>query len=148
DAVKLAFRTVLVSPNFLYRVEVDPPDAKGSHPVSAYELATRLSYFVWSSTPDDDLLARAEDGSLVEPEVFASQLERVLAHRKADALVDNFAAQWLDTRSLDNPNRAPPDPKAFPAYDDELRQAMIAESLMFFRAFLRSDRNAADMLDA
>src|SRR5262245_1795679 len=156
--VKAAFRMALMSQRFLFRFEVDPPDDTGPHPVSPYELATRLSYFIRSSTPDDQLLAAADatgDANLSKPEVFATHLARLLNDPRAtdpngDGLVGNFAGQWLDMRRLED--KASVAPKSM-LFDDALRQAMIAEPMSFFAAFLKDDtkegqKNLTDMLDA
>jgi hypothetical protein len=146
EGVKLAFRMVLVSPNFLYRVEIDPPGA-GLHSISPYELATRLSYFIWSSTPDDVLLSDAASGMLSQPGGVATEIARMLADPRADALVTNFADQWLNTRLLSD-GIITPAPEAFPSFDSELQSAMVGETQAFFRFFLSTGRSVADMIDA
>lgn len=141
--VRLAFRTILVSPNFIFRIEANPQGRTGQRPLTAHELATRLSYFLWSTTPDDELAAAADDGSLTRPEVYSEQVARMLASDRAEALVNNFAAQWLDTRRLQS---SAPDPAVYPTFDEPLRQAMADEQLHFFRDFLNSDKPIPDML--
>ena len=137
--VQLALRAVLVSPQFLFRIERD--SGPGPHPVSPSELASRLSYFLWSSMPDDELL-RAE---LAKPAVLTLQVRRMLADPKARSLVEDFAEQWLQLRELD---RHRPAPERFPALDDELLDAMRRETRMFVEAVFREDRSLVDFLDA
>lgn len=146
--IQLACEAVLVSPHFLFRVEEDPKpgengaDANGIHAINEYELATRLSYFLWSSMPDDELFHEAFKGRLRKN--LRRQVERMLKDGKSRALVDNFAAQWLQIRRLKN---AAPDPKRFPGFDDELRQAMLEETRLFFSAVIDEDRSVLDFLD-
>jgi len=145
NAIKLAMYRVLVSPNFLFRVEQDPVGvANGkAYPVSDFALASRLSYFLWSSMPDDELFKLAEKGQLranLEP-----QLKRMIADARSSAFVENFAGQWLTLRSLAN---ITPDPKVFPNFDDGLRSSMVRESELFFDAILREDRSILDFIDA
>ncbi|MFE8603261.1 DUF1592 domain-containing protein [Archangium violaceum] len=143
--MKLALRAVLLSPHFLYRVELDPdPASTAPHPLNAHELASRLSYFLWSSMPDEALLAAADAGTLRNPEELERQVRRMLADPKAEALVDNFAGQWLYTRALDELH---PDPHLYP-FDDSLREAMRQETRLVFREFLLGDHPAKDLLDA
>jgi hypothetical protein len=143
--VKLALRAVLLSPHFLYRIELDPaPRSVESHPLTDSELATRLSYFLWSSTPDEPLLALAEAGTLHEPTVLEDQVRRMLADPKARALVENFAGQWLYLRAVDS---VEPDTALFP-FDEPLRGAMRQETELFFGELLTSDLPMRDMLDA
>ncbi|HSP79013.1 MAG TPA: DUF1592 domain-containing protein [Myxococcaceae bacterium] len=143
--MKLALRSVLVSPHFLFRVEVDPePHSTQPHALNDWELASRLSYFLWSTMPDDKLMAAAEAGKLSTPEELEQQVRRMLKDPKAQALVDNFAGQWLHTRALAYVN---PDP-TYVSFDEPLREAMRQEIELFFREFLRGDRPVRDMLDA
>ncbi|RYZ41218.1 MAG: DUF1592 domain-containing protein [Myxococcaceae bacterium] len=142
--VKLALRSVLVSPHFLFRVELDPVSAsKAPHPISDLELASRLSYFLWSSMPDEALLAAAEGGRLRDPAVLEAQVRRMLADPKARALVDNFAGQWLYTRALDFSQ-----PEARYGFDEPLRQAMREETKLLFQEFIIGDHRLKDLLDA
>jgi hypothetical protein len=144
--VKLALRAVLLSPHFLYRVEVDPsPTSSTPRRLTDHELAARLSYFLWSSTPDEPLLALAEAGTLHEPAVLEQQVRRMLADPKARALVEDFAGQWLYLRAVD---AVEPDKALFPTFDESLRQALRQETELFFREFLTSNRPLRDMLDA
>ena len=145
EGVRLAVQGVLLSPHFLFRIERDPVGSTDAHLVSNHELATRLSYFLWADMPDDELLALADAGRLHDPDVLRAQTERLLAHPKASALVDTFAAQWLQLRNLD---RVKPDPEQFPTVDDELRDAMRRETELFVAAVIREDRNVLDLLDA
>lgn len=145
DSVRLALTRVLVSPYFLFRVELDPPGAKAGqdYPLGEFELASRLSYFLWSSMPDDELFSLAAAGQLraqLEP-----QLERMLKSEKSAAFVRSFAGQWLTIRKLEELS---PDPQTFPEFDHELRSAMIRETELFFEAIVREDRSIFDLLDA
>ncbi len=135
--LRLALQQVLVSPYFVFRVELDPdPSSLTPHPLDGWELATRLSYFLWSTMPDDELFAAAESGELVEPAELERQARRMLDDPKAIALTDNFAGQWLFTRALGDQD---PDYALFPEYDDELEAAMRAETRRYFQAFLSED---------
>ncbi len=141
----LAF--VLASPKFLFRAEPDPdPVAAGAvYPVSDIELASRLSFFLWSTVPDDELITVAAAGRLHEPATLERQVRRMLADPKSRALVDNFAAQWLFLRNLQS---FIPDSDEFPNWDDNLRQAMRTETSLFFDSIMREDRNVLDLLTA
>jgi hypothetical protein len=145
QAVGVALQAVLVSPYFLYRVEMDPVQAGTYHHVNQYELATRLAYFVWSSMPDDELRALAERGQLQGPAVMKAQVARMLADPKSKRLVEAFGGQWLGTRNLDD--TAKPDAKKFPEYTEELRDAMKTETRMFLQAMVDEDRSVLDLLD-
>jgi hypothetical protein len=134
---------MLVSPNFLFRVERDPP-AGAIARVSDVELASRLSYFLWSSMPDDELLQLASANRLHEPSTLRAQVTRMLADAKASALADNFASQWLGTRTLDGVTR---DQMKFPEWNAELRDAMKTETGLFFDAVVRENRSIADFID-
>lgn len=146
QGIQLALKAALLSPHFLFRIEIDPdPLATKPHLLSDYELASRLSYFVWSSMPDDALLASADSGKLASsPQELDAQLNRMLDDPKAHALLDNFAAQWLIHTLPD----AKPDPTAFPAFDEGLRTAMADETKAFVGSFLLGDQSLPDMLDA
>lgn len=127
----LALRAVLLSPHFTFRVELDPdPSSSVPHALNPFELAARLSYFLWSSTPDDALLASAASGALSAPSTLVEQTQRLLADGRSRALVDNFAGQWLHLRAIDS---AQPDPKLFPGVDATLLAAMRAETERLFR---------------
>ncbi|HEY7311007.1 MAG TPA: DUF1592 domain-containing protein [Gemmataceae bacterium] len=145
--IGLAMQAVLVSPHFLFRVEIDsrPNDAKAVHAVSAYELASRLSYFLWSSMPDDELSQLARKKTLREPEVLEKQVRRMLKDPRSRALVENFAGQWLQLRTLKD---FKPDPDLFPGFDDKLRSAMLQETELFFENIVREDRGILDFIDA
>ena len=142
EGIQIALEGILMSPNFLFRIERDPA-GEASHQVSDYELASRLSYFLWSSMPDDSLLSLAAKGQLHDPEVLHAQTRRMLADAKAGALATNFASEWLGTRNL---NYEAPDAKAFPQYDVELRDAMQTETQMFFQSIVSEDRSILDFL--
>jgi hypothetical protein len=141
----LAF--VLASPKFLFRAEPDPPQvaAGATYPISDLELASRLSFFLWSTIPDDELVAVAAQGRLHEPATLERQVRRMLADAKSKALVDNFAAQWLFLRNLQS---FIPDSDEFPNWDDNLRQAMRTETSLFFESIMREDRGVLDLLTA
>jgi len=143
--VQLALQAVLVSPHFLFRGELqpEPNNPKAVHPVNEYALASRLSYFLWSSMPDDELFALAAKGKLRRS--LDGQVKRMLKNPKSRALVDNFAGQWLQLRNL---RIATPDAKTFPDYDDSLRAAMQKETETFFENIIRDDRSVLDFLDA
>ncbi len=145
--VEMALAAVLVSPEFLFRVEQDPSGIPSGTPyrVSDVELASRLSFFLWSSIPDDELLDAAEAGTLHEPAVLERQVRRMLADGRSSALVNNFAAQWLRLRNLD---AITPDMRLFPDFDDNLRQAFRKETELFFESILREDRSVLDLLSA
>jgi mono/diheme cytochrome c family protein len=143
--VRLALQAILVSPHFLFRVEIDPQPggAAAIRELSDYELAARLSYFLWSSMPDDELFDLAARGKLRAD--LDRQVRRMLRDPKAKAMVENFAGQWLQLRNLDN---AAPDRMQFPAFDDTLRLAMRTESEMFFETIVREDRSVLELIDA
>ncbi|MEK6235022.1 MAG: DUF1592 domain-containing protein, partial [Planctomycetales bacterium] len=143
-SVQLAMQAVLISPRFLFRVELDRTPDGSPHPISEFELASRLSYFLWSSMPDDELFELAGQGKLRNPDVLAAQLRRMIADPKADAMVENFAGQWLQLRNLDTVS---PDPKRFPTFA-ALKESMRTETEMFFASVMREDRNVLDLLDA
>jgi hypothetical protein len=145
QGIATAIQAVLVSPDFLFRIERDPRDAPPIRRVSDIELASRLSYFLWSSMPDDELLGLAEAGKLSDPKTLQAQVKRLLADARSGALVDNFAGQWLELRNLDS---VKPDPDKFPEWGPELREAMRTETRMFFDNILRENRPISDFLDA
>ena len=143
-AMEVGVEAILVSPYFLFRMEHDPA-AGGEHRITDYELATRLSYFLWSSMPDAELFRLAEEGKLHDPTILAQQVTRMLKDLKSDALVDNFGGQWLQTRNLD---RIKPDPDKFGAFTPELRDAMKKETQLFFSYIMRFDRSVLEFLTA
>jgi hypothetical protein len=143
----MALRRILADPEFVFRFE-PPPAAvppNGQYRISDTELASRLSFFLWSSIPDDELLKLAIQGKLHEPAILEMQTRRMLADPRARALVTSFAGQWLYLRELKNAN---PDAREFPDFDDNLRQAFQRETEMLFESVLREDRSVLDLLDA
>ena len=147
DGIGFALERLLADPDFLYRIEREPVDiaAGASYPVSDVELASRLSFFLWSSIPDDELLDRADDGTLSDPDVLERQVRRMLADPRAKALVDNFAGQWLHLRNMES---VYPDPLEFPEFDENLREAYQAETELFIEQLLRDDASVLDLLRA
>jgi hypothetical protein len=145
--VQLALKRLLVSPEFLFRVEQDPEGAApGSvYTVSDLTLASRLSFFLWSSIPDDELLAVAERGELRNPAILERQVRRMLADERATAFTENFAGQWLYLRNLD---AVVPVQSVFPDFDDTLRQSLKRETELFFGSIVQEDRSALDLLRA
>jgi mono/diheme cytochrome c family protein len=145
--IELALSGVLVNPQFLFRVETDPPRVAPTTPyrIDDVALASRLSFFLWSSIPDDELLDVAAAGKLHQPAVLERQVRRMLADDRSRALVTNFAAQWLHLRNLD---ATTPDMRLFPDFDDNLRQAFRQETELFVESVLRDDRSALDLLRA
>ena len=145
--IEMAVSAVLVSPQFLFRVEPDPAGVPPNTPyrVSDLALASRLSFFLWSSIPDDTLLKAAETGTLHQPAVLERQVRRMLADTRSRALVDNFAEQWLHLRNLDS---ITPDMRLFPDFDDNLRHAFREETELFVDSILREDRSVLDLLRA
>ena len=143
--IEQALRLILASPKFLFRVETPPTSANGLAQVSDLELASRLSFFLWSSIPDDELLKVAEQGRLDEPRVLQAQVERMLKDPKARALVDSFATQWLRLRNLRSHS---PIARDFPNFDNELRDAFRIETERFFESIIREDRSVLDLLNA
>jgi hypothetical protein len=170
EGVRLALQAILASPNFLFRIETNPrPRAEvqsptgnvvarmqtsrgpaaapriEEYPVSDVELASRLSYFLWASMPDAELMRIAKAGALRQPAVLEAQVRRMMADPKGYNLVENWAAQWLQLRNL---GRTKPDPKRFPTVDDELLDAMRKETMMFIDAIIKEDRSLLDFIDA
>lgn len=142
--LRVALRATLVHPAFLYRVELDPiPTSEISHPLNDYELASRLSYFLWSSMPDQELFDAASAGKLNEDAALDAQVDRMLADPKSHAMVDNFAGQWLWTRVLPD-HRV--DYELFPTFDSDVAASMKAESDLFFEELLKSDTLGIDAL--
>jgi mono/diheme cytochrome c family protein len=143
--MEAALSAILVSPHFLFRVERDPPGiARGTaYQISDLELASRLSFFLWSSIPDEELLATAMRGELHQNDVLEKQVQRMLADGRAQSLVDNFAGQWLHLRNLES---FTPDLRLFPDFDDNLRTAFRKETEMLFAEILRNDRSVLDLL--
>jgi hypothetical protein len=147
--VQLALQAVLVSPHFLFHVESDrklaPRENPPIVPISDYSLASRLSYFLWSSMPDDELLALAAKDALHDPRTLEAQTTRMLVDPKAHTLVENFAGQWLQLRNLKLIN---PDPERFPSFGENLRADMVKETELFFETLMREDRSVLEFLDA
>jgi len=144
--LRLALQAALVSPHFIYRVEIDPsPQDLTPHPVSDHELASRLSYFLWSSMPDDELLAAAAAGQLKEPAQIEAQALRLLADPRAHALVDNFAGQWWLIRNI---AVAFKDVALYPQWGDALRASMRGEMVRFAETFFAGDRDMMEMMTA
>ena len=145
QAIQLPLQAVLISPHFLFRGEIQPePNNPASiHPVNEFALASRLSYFLWSSMPDEELFALAEKGQLRKQ--LPAQIKRLLHDPKSAALVENFAGQWLQLRNL---KLLAPDATLFPSFTDALRNAMIKETTMFVDAIIREDRSVTAFIDA
>ncbi len=143
EGIRVALQAMLMSPNFLFRVEGERTGGS-AYAIDEHALASRLSYFLWSSMPDEELLRAAHDGRLRRPDELESQVRRMLKDPKSDALVENFAGQWLGLRLLD---RKKPDPAHFPVVDDELLDAMRRETSLFTQAIMREDRSVLDFID-
>ena len=143
--VETALQRILASPKFVFRVERDPAGGPPVHRISDIELASRLSFFLWSSIPDDELLSVASKGLLQNPTVLETQVRRMLADPKAEALVTNFAGQWLHLRNVPN---VLPNSDLFPDFDDNLRQSMRRETELFFESIIHEDHNVLDLLTA
>jgi Protein of unknown function (DUF1592)/Protein of unknown function (DUF1588)/Protein of unknown function (DUF1587)/Protein of unknown function (DUF1585)/Protein of unknown function (DUF1595) len=145
--IESALQFILASPEFLFRFEPDPSSlaVDAAYQLNDFALASRLSFFLWSSPPDEELLKLAGEGRLHQHAVLRQQVLRMLADSRADALVDNFAEQWLFLRNLKNSS---PDPQIFPDFDDNLRQAMRQETKLFFQSIVREDRSVMDLLNA
>jgi hypothetical protein len=143
----MALRAILTSPEFLFRIE---RDASGMRPNQSYrisdvELASRLSFFLWSSIPDDELLGLAIQNKLHDPNVLDRQTRRMMADPRSKALISNFAGQWLYLRNL---AASAPDARLFPDFDDNVRQAMLQETELFFENIVKEDRSVLELLDA
>jgi len=145
--IEMALRAILAEPKFIYRIEAEPANLATGQTwrISDLELASRLSFFLWSSSPDEELMSLASQGRLKDASVLQQQVKRMLADPKADALITNFAGQWLNLRGL---QAAYPDVPTFPDFDDNLRQAMRREAELFFGSIVREDRNVLDLLTA
>jgi hypothetical protein len=143
--MQVAVQAVLVSPHFLFRLESDndPDNPKNAHIINAYELASRLSYFLWSTMPDEELFAHAKQGDLGNELILDDQVRRMLKDPRSTALVENFAEQWLQLRILDE---ITPDPKSFPNFNDDLRRDMKEETRQFIRTIVQEDRSVLDFL--
>jgi hypothetical protein len=144
-SIAAALRDILLAPDFLFRLEFDPTGKSGAQPVSDFALASRLSFFLWSSIPDDTLLEAASRGQLRNSGALEAEVRRMLADPKAAALADNFAAQWLGLRGLDD---VEPDRAIFPEYDTALAAAFRSETELFVRSVMRENRGVLDFLNA
>ena len=145
QALQLAAEAVLISPHFLYRAEIRRSPGEAPQPLDGYELASRLSYFLWGSMPDEELFRLARQGMLNDPAVLEAQARRMLANPKAEALSEGFADQWLQIRRL---QAVRPDRSRFPRFNDRLRRDMQTETERFFGAIVREDRSILEFLDA
>ena len=145
--VEMALARVLADPRFLYRIETEPPSAKPGQPyrVSDFDLASRLSFFLWSTAPDEELVTLATQGKLKDPAVLERQVRRMLADRRSEALAINFGGQWLNLRGLQSTG---PLPLVYPDFDDPLRQAMRREVELLVDSIVREDRSITDLLTA
>jgi hypothetical protein len=145
--IEMAASAILVNPQFLFHIERDPPNVprRSAYAIDDVELASRLSFFLWSSIPDDELLDLAEKRELNRPAVLEQQVRRMLADSRSRSLVTNFAEQWLCLRNLDAVN---PDMRLFPDFDDNLRQAMRQETELFVESIVREDRSVLDFIKA
>jgi hypothetical protein len=144
-SLKLALKGVLISPSFLFLTET-PPDKEGAYRLGHYEVASHLSYFLWSSMPDEELLRLASQGKLHDEKVLRGQVRRMLRAPRARGLADGFAAQWLGIQPLGGTIR--PDARLFPEFTDELAAAMREETVLCFDAIVRQDRSVLEILDA
>jgi Protein of unknown function (DUF1592)/Protein of unknown function (DUF1588)/Protein of unknown function (DUF1587)/Protein of unknown function (DUF1585)/Protein of unknown function (DUF1595)/Planctomycete cytochrome C len=147
ESIGVAIQAMLVSPNFLFRIEKDPapgPSGDTAHLITQFDLAARLSYFLWSSMPDDELLRCAERNTLRDPATLNAQVRRMLKDPRAKALVENFGGQWLQFRALDSVR---PDPVRFMAFNDYLRLSMKRETELFFENLLSNDGSVVDFLN-
>jgi mono/diheme cytochrome c family protein len=147
DGIRAGLARILASPSFLFRAELDPADLPPGTPnqVTDIELASRLSFFLWSSIPDDELLDLAIAGRLREPGVLETQVRRMIADQRADAMMEAFTGQWLQLRNLD---KVTPDLLMFPDFDDNVRQAFRRETELLFTSVVRENRSVLDLLDA
>ena len=144
NGIALAVQAILVSPNFLFRIEGRDTTAN-VHYVNDFELASRLSYFLWSSMPDDTLFDKAREGNLRDPEILSAEVTRMIADDRADEFVANFAGQWLQLRNLDTISI---DRDLYPEFNRDLRNAMRQESLLFFETVLRENQSILNFLDS
>jgi uncharacterized protein DUF1592/uncharacterized protein DUF1588/uncharacterized protein DUF1587/uncharacterized protein DUF1585/uncharacterized protein DUF1595 len=144
ESIGVAIEAILVSPDFLFRIERDPEAPSALRRLSPHELASRLSYFLWASMPDEGLRRSADLGTLRAPQVLAAQVRRMLKDEKAGALVEAFGGQWLQFRALES---VLPDRERFPAFDNGLRLSMRRETELFFATVVREDRSILDLID-
>jgi mono/diheme cytochrome c family protein len=145
--IEMALRSILMSPKFLFRFESQPPKtaANAAYRISDLDLASRLSFFIWSSIPDEQLLDLAVKKTLSKPEVLQQQVKRMLADRRSQALVENFAGQWLHIRNVAVHQ---PSPESLFHFDDNLRKAFEKETQLFFESIMRENRSVLDLIDA
>ncbi len=144
--IQVAVTAVLASPSFVFRTELDAkPSSSGTELIGEYAMASRLSYFLWSSMPDEELFALAADGRLSDPKVLEAQVDRMLKSPKAKALADDFAAQWLNLRLLETMT---PDSKVFAGWTDQIRQDMVTETKTYFLDVVANDRSIVSFLDS
>src|SRR6266566_9219090 len=143
----MALRRLISGPEFVFRTEIDPPDVAPNTPyrISDLELASRLSFFLWSRIPDDQLYSLASQEKLHDPAVLDQQVKRMLQDPKSEALVTNFAAEWLQLRNLPG---VVPDPEVFPDFDENLRQALARETQLLFGSVMKENRSVTDLLTA
>jgi hypothetical protein len=147
SGIEFALRRILAAPSFVYRAELEPDTVKPgeTYRIADFELASRLSFFLWSSIPDDTLLNLAAQNKLHQPDVLAREVRRMIADPRAEALVTNFAGQWLELRNLQG---IQPDPEKFPDFDDNLRRAFRREAELFFESIVREDRPVPELMTA
>jgi hypothetical protein len=145
QSLKLALKGVLISPSFLFLIET-PPEENGVYRLGHYEVASHLSYFLWASMPDEELLQLASQGKLHDDKVLRGQVQRMMRDPRVRSLADGFAAQWLGIRPLGATIR--PDARLFPEFNEELAAAMREETLLFFNAILSEDRSVLEIIDA
>ena len=145
DSLRETLAMGLISPDFLYLVEPDPGKAEAQSPLDPFELASRLSYFLWSTMPDERLFALAESGELTKPEVLAAEIDRLLSDERSWSFVEQFTTQWLDLEAVD---RVAVNPEYYPDWDNELKPWMIEETRHFFAEVLREDLSALNFIDS
>ena len=145
--IEMAIRSILMSPKFLFRFESQPPKAAANtaYRISDLDIASRLSFFLWSSIPDDELISLAEKKTLSKPEVLQQQVKRMLADPRSQAMVDNFAGQWLHIRNVAVHQ---PSPETLFHFDDNLRKAFEQETKLFFESIMRENRSVLELIDA
>jgi len=143
--VRTALQAILASPHFLFRVERAPENASGTVRISDLDLASRLSFFLWGTLPDDELVGLAAQNRLSDPAVLEAQVRRMVADSRADALASRFAAQWLRLQDVE---KVHPDAQLFPFFDQQVRDDMVQETKLFFTSMLREDRSAMDLINA
>lgn len=145
ERVRLGLKGVLVSPSFLFRVEPDRQGKSGIYALDSWEIASRLSYFLWSTMPDQALFDLAKQDKLTDPAVIRTEVARMLKDPKARALVDSFASQWLQLRKMET---IAPDTKVFPEFTPEIRKAMYDESISYVEGIMREDRSVLELIDS